>query len=598
MLVCGLLMLLLAAMSFAQSTLYVKSDAAGSNNGSSWANAYTSLQTALDLAVSGDEIWVAAGTYYPSEEVGGTGNRYQAFQMIDSVGIYGGFAGTETSVSERTDFRYGESNETILSGDIGTIGYNADNCYHVFFHPDGYSLDNIAVLDGFTITKGFADGTDDDVKGAGMYNGTDASPLLRSCNFISNEADAVGGGMYCNMGSPQVISCRFSLNSSYNGGALYLESSTAELINCLVDANYAPTNGGGITLTSSNVTLTNCTITNNTGDNYGGGVNVAGDTNANFNNSIIWGNESANGKDILYNLNWGSTELIMNYCCYGEAVAYIQNHGTFTATNNNITSDPQFVGTGDHPNLIYGVSPCVDAGYDVYCSEAYDIRGSNYPRKLDGSTPNTVGGIDMGAYEFNVSVDADEEAPTPITLTSFSGNNLNGKIVLNWQSTSETENLAYRIYRDDELIAELEGAGTTTEPQDYSYTDQAVIPGQTYTYVLADVTIGNKEVKHIDKAVTVAAGEGNLGKDFNIGASYPNPFNPNCILPLNLGVAADVNISIYNIKGSLVKDVVNGNLTAGSHDVTVSGSDLSTGIYFVRTQINDKMHVQRILLMK
>ena len=73
----------------AGGTIYVKEGGAG--DGTSWANAYGDLQDGLDDAGSGDDVWVAAGTYYPTTEVGETGERYKTFQMKTDVAIYGGF---------------------------------------------------------------------------------------------------------------------------------------------------------------------------------------------------------------------------------------------------------------------------------------------------------------------------------------------------------------------------------------------------------------------------------------------------------------------------------------------------------------------------
>lgn len=91
--------------------IYVRSVSSGSNNGTSWANAYGSLQSALSAATSGKQIWVAKGTYKPTA---GT-DRTVSFQMKSGVKIYGGFAGTETLIGQRANYGPGETNETLLS---------------------------------------------------------------------------------------------------------------------------------------------------------------------------------------------------------------------------------------------------------------------------------------------------------------------------------------------------------------------------------------------------------------------------------------------------------------------------------------------------
>lgn len=142
---------------------YVDSAAAGLQNGSSWANACRSLEQALDLAARCPDItqiWIARGTYTPFAEAG----RNAGFVVPPGVNLYGGFQGTETSVSQRIYGAY----PTILSGDVGITGVMTDNVYHVVTLQAGAEG---ALLDGITIRNGLANGpTQDAQQGSGIYN--------------------------------------------------------------------------------------------------------------------------------------------------------------------------------------------------------------------------------------------------------------------------------------------------------------------------------------------------------------------------------------------------------------------------------------------
>ncbi|HRD80486.1 MAG TPA: hypothetical protein PLL53_06990, partial [Saprospiraceae bacterium] len=105
---------------------YVNAAAAPGGNGASWECAFQDLQLAIAAASSGHQIWVAEGTYKPTS---GT-NRNISFSMKDGVGIYGGFNGTETLLSQRN----WTANVTTLSGEIGTVGNNSDNTDHIILN--------------------------------------------------------------------------------------------------------------------------------------------------------------------------------------------------------------------------------------------------------------------------------------------------------------------------------------------------------------------------------------------------------------------------------------------------------------------------------
>jgi parallel beta-helix repeat protein len=303
----------MGAYEYNADVIFVDADAPGANDGSSWENAYNYVQDALAEANSNpgvNQIWVAEGTYKPDANTAnpaGTGERTATFQLISRVEIYGGFAGYWAADPNERDI---EVYETILSGDIDTPGDNSDNSYHVV---TGSGADANAVLDGFTITAGNADGygacpgcTD---HGGGMFNWC-SSPMVTNCTFIGNSAKFGGGIFNGSYSSPQVTNCTFCGNvaegtsySSDSGGAGMAndDHSSPHLTNCSFSGNRSISGsgkawGGGLANWSyCDPNLINCTFTGNwalsgSGDAWGGGMN-------NHESSPILTNCRFNGND-------------------------------------------------------------------------------------------------------------------------------------------------------------------------------------------------------------------------------------------------------------------------------------------------------------
>lgn len=192
---------LVMAGTVSAATCRVTVTGAGSNDGTTWANAMT-LQTALNSPAC-DEVWVKAGTYTPTDD----GDRAVSFNILPGVEVYGGFAGTES----QRDARDPVANLTTLSGDLNgddgpDFANNDENSLHVVLMDgtQGIPITGNTVLDGFTISGGNDSGTSD-YSGGGLYcdgsgNGNECSPSLSNVTFSGNKA-FVGGAMYNEAGT-------------------------------------------------------------------------------------------------------------------------------------------------------------------------------------------------------------------------------------------------------------------------------------------------------------------------------------------------------------------------------------------------------------
>ncbi|MBN2071582.1 MAG: hypothetical protein JW814_09020 [Candidatus Krumholzibacteriota bacterium] len=251
------------------ATWFVDQAGGGTGSGESWDDAFTNLSAAVTAAKAGDEIWVVAGTYTS----GTTDHDRPVVSLKSGVSLYGGFDGSEAALAERDV----AANPTILDGN--------DMAFHVVIGADG------AVLDGFTITGGNANGEGEAGRGAGVFL-SGISMTISHCIIENNYAE-FGAGIYATADNSTISTSiiRFNetggMGSDYAGGAgfLAMDASTTQITDCHFFQNVSAKYGGGLLSYNSEITVTRCDFDENSvSGNYnnGGGIYIT-----NWNNTAL-----------------------------------------------------------------------------------------------------------------------------------------------------------------------------------------------------------------------------------------------------------------------------------------------------------------------
>ncbi len=231
---------------------------------------------------------------------------------------------------------------------------------------------------------------------------------------------------------------------------------------------------------------------------------------------------------------------------------------------------------------------------------------------LQVDVTNTTNG-ETGTVEVTLTSEGNDMAEdlylefvVPVELASFNVVAVDGKVDLNWSTKTESNNFGFEIHRKSEKseyskIGFVPGNGTTTIPQDYSYTDDSVTSGN-YYYRLKQIDHDGSFEYSGEQMVTLST-----PSEFKLEKNYPNPFNPETTITYQIGHnpagASDVKLNIYNSLGELVRTLVDGKQSAGHYSVTWDGRDyhgnfVGTGIYFGRLVTKNQISTIKMMYMK
>lgn len=432
---------------------------------------YTTIQAGINIAVEGDTVLVAAGTYT------GDGNKDLNFNgkaitvlsangaettIIDCEGLGRGikFDSNEdsTSIFKGFTIRYGfeEKGSGIYCIESPTI----EDCIVVlnFAIEEGGGIWHGSVSPGPHISNCIISGN---IRGGINCSGR---PIIENCTITSNILASLGGGISCVYSEPLITGCLISGNDAGSGGGIYFKYGREETIveKCMI-ANNSASDGGGITIgENSQPNFINCMIVNNYADNFGGGVYLLDydSIDATMTNCTLSGNiaDRQNGGGI-YDDGWRALtvknsifwdnspdEIVNDYL----DVSYSIVKGGYPG-EGNIDSNPYFLDPDAEDFRIASFSPCIDAG-NSDGAPADDYEGDARP---------WGNGYDIGADEY-----AHSGALLDLFPKSFDLISRYPELILDDESfyivNAGTEDLGITISGDDAQWIEIDGVSSDT----------------------------------------------------------------------------------------------------------------------------------------
>lgn len=220
---------------------------------------------------------------------------------------------------------------------------------------------------------------------------------------------------------------------------------------------------------------------------------------------------------------------------------------------------------------------------------------TTYGLFVEKTSPDTSSAFVCGSLSYIMK---NSVVIVPVELASFTASVSGNNVTLSWVTATELNNLGFDIERkivegNWTKVGFVDGYGTTTEPQLYNFTDAGLASGDYYYRVKQIDYDGSYKYYSLEEIVEIGAPE-----SYDLSQNYPNPFNPTTKIKYSVPADGFVNISIYNVLGEKVTDIVNNIQKAGSYEVTFDASSIASGMYLYRMESGDFVSVKKMMILK
>jgi len=611
-------LLLSAFVAQAQPVFYVNTAATGANTGDSWVNAFTDLQSALQMGMYGDEVWVAEGIYKPTVPVDPLDvtnpEKNIPFRILNGVRLFGGFTGTESTRDQR-DWK---AHPTILSGDLlgddndnidRTEPTRSDNSWHVIFmgEVDLGPVDETTTVDGFTITGGNADPPlpNPDDSGGGLWvigaHNEFSSPILRNLIVTANTAH-FGGGMGCIFSDPTLNNVDFVNNSATSdGGGMNSIVCNALLRNVYFEDNHSRELGGGLMNNRGSANMIGVTFIDNTAE-WGGGVyNLLDNTyvvNAFFanNTAIVSGGGMYNDESPASVMNaifsgnrtldpalrggggmgnFRETPFLTNNVFYGNTTA--RDGGAIF----NINSDPRIVNS-----ILWG-------------NQAGGLEDEIFSGGFPGASALVIasivqGGVPQSSVDGGGNFDADPFFADPNGEDDVLGTT-DDDFHLTLASPAIDAGFNQALLFD---VLDLDEDGDINEgvPIDFDG-NQRVFNGLGGLFAV-DLGVYEFGAPAVAAPVDIETDTAELPVIPVFVDAYPNPFRNQATLRYALPTDGRVILKVYDTLGREIATLVDQYLPAGTHEARFSSPDLASGLYLYHLDVGGRTATKKLMLIR